>query len=246
MNDVAAQAVFGTAARQGAQRERHADAVEAHRFHDVVSVALVDGMGSDIEAVVFARHAAVHGARVAARRGPERGILACTEANMDTSVEFPAPDGVMAIAVVRPGQPMVIAQVGDIRVYGLQDEELTLLTVDQTHQQRLRTQGTTDATEMTRATSGITNSIGRATLASIQVVETFAPVVLLASDGLYRRLTHERMTDILVQEGHDAPHVCAESLIKAVAEVGSADDATAAVISWQPPVRGESGVLTGR
>jgi serine/threonine protein phosphatase PrpC len=84
----------------------------------------------------------------------------------------------------------------------------------------------------------------RATVGTVALVESFAPCVILTSDGDHSVLTEEAITEIV--RGHDSdPHVCAQALVTAAREASPSDDATAAVIVRSAPVhRGDA--LEGR
>lgn len=237
--------LVGLASRQGSRHLLNADAGSEDRNGDVTAVVLIDGMGQKRPVVEFARHEAYHAARVASRRGAVNSILSVTEAASDTTVEYPTPNGVMATAVARPGQPTVIAHVGDVRAYEFVDEDLTLLTVDHNQRVRILEQGGSKDDAVANA-HVVTNSIARATLGSISVVESFAACVLLVSDGLYRVVDHERMREIVAKHGRE-PQTCADALVVAAEDADGPDDATAVVLYVQKPARrGEPGVLAGR
>lgn len=104
----------GVATSRG-HRPNNCDVAAYHQYEGtgVLAVAVVDGTGNN-EDVAHVAHVCAHTAvRVAARKGAVPGVLAATELIADPAEEFPRPDGVMVPAVCRPGEPVVLAHVGD-------------------------------------------------------------------------------------------------------------------------------------
>jgi hypothetical protein len=237
--------MVGIATSQG-RRGHNADATAEHGVAStgILAVAVVDGTGSTAEVAETMPLVAQVAARYGCRYGAMPGVLAATAMLADPVTEFPEPDGVMVLAVIRPGEPIVIAHVGDCRAYGWTESgELHRLTVDHTKGQRLRHEGVTDQ-EAAGYDHVVINSIARATVGTVALVETFDPRVILTSDGVHSVLTEDAITTIAREHDSD-PQSCAEALVTAARETSPRDDATAAVIVRPAPVdRGDA--LEGR
>lgn len=235
--DNATAPVVGMTSSRG-HREFNCDAATDHLFggNGVLAAAVVDGTHDSLEVADVAFLAAGTAVRVGARKGALPGLLAATELIADPTVEFPKPDGVMVLAVCRPGQPTVIVHVGDCAAFGFDtcdDATIRRLTEDHTKGERMRLHGEPDDEAATRDRI-ITNSIGRATLGTISLTETRAQTVVLASDGVHRTLSIEDMTTI-VREHYTAPTTCADLLVNAALSAGSRDNATALVLTYPEP-----------
>lgn len=216
------------------KREFNCDCVAEHRIASTrtVAVALVDGMGnsSDVAGDAFlCAHAA---ARVAANKGAIPGVLAATDIlGADPAVEFPAPDGVLVLAISRPGEAFTIGAIGDAAAFAhdpAAEVALKKLTEDHTLGQRMRLRGEPEETAA-KYDSMISTSIGRASVGTITVVTTDAPEVVLASDGVHRVLPEREIAAILAQHPVDAD-AAATALGEAAQGAGGADDASVAVL----------------
>jgi protein phosphatase len=241
MTNQSSRAVFGTASIQGS-REFGCDAAAGYWLAgtDVTAVAVVDGMGSTAAVAEVAPLLARVAVRVGARKTALPGILAATEMLADPTVELPEPDAVLVLAVSRPGEPVVIAHVGDCRAYGWDGSELRRLTVDHTKGERLRHDGMSD--EQARRYDQVpVTTVARATVGTISLRETFDQVIVLTSDGVHKVVPHERMARIVAEHATDLhmadPGACARALVDAVHAAGGRDDATAAVLCHPEPLR---------
>jgi protein phosphatase len=228
--------LVGHATRKGSTHLLNADGVGVDRHHAVTAVALLDAMGKTRTSLEYALHESFHAALVASRLGPVEGILSITRATVDTQVESPRPNGVMTIAVTTPGHPTVIAHVGDTRAYALIDEDLVLLTKDQTYPQLILDNGGSAEEAALCNRNAVTNSLARATEDTILVYETVADRVILVSDGMYRGVEHESMREIVAKHGRD-PQRCADALVIAADNANCGDDATAIVLYLLTPAR---------
>lgn len=247
-DDAFAPAV-GFCSRKG-KRQFNCDSVAVHRIAStgVVAVALVDGTGNSAEVAGDAFLCAQAAARVGAKKDVLPGVLAATDIlGADPAVEFPSPDGVLALAVCWPVKPVAIGYVGDPAAFGYDPcpggsgaPELTRLTEDHTMGQRMRLHGRPEEVAA-QYDSMITTSIGRASVGTITVVSTDAPIVLLTSDGVHRALSNEQIAAILAQHPAHAD-TAAMAVVEAAQEAGSVDDATAAVIllPWRRDQQTES------
>jgi protein phosphatase len=205
-----------------------------------LAVSVVDGSGDDREVSKLALLAAEVSVRVGARRGVVPGVLAATELAANAHVEFPKPDGVMVLAVVRPGQPVVVGHVGDCRAYGWSGGKLEQLTVDHTQGQRLRHEGASE-TEAASVDHVVGVSIARATVGTVALRECGDPIVVLTSDGVHRAISPQTIAAIVSENRADAD-ACALALMDAARATGFHDDATAAVIIRPVPYRGDAWV----
>lgn len=240
--DVATPAV-GMSSSRG-DRDFNCDVTAAYWFpaNGVLAAAVVDGTGDSVEVSDIAFLAAHTAVRVGARKGAVPGVLAATELIADPTVEFPKPDGVMALAVCRLNEPVVIAHVGDCAAFAYDERDnagLWRLTEDHTKGQRMRLHGEPED-EAAKRDRIITNSIGRATIGTITLTETSAHTVILVSDGVHRTLSIEDITAI-VRERHTEPAMCAGLLVDAARVAGSRDDATALVLTHPAPPDADAG-----
>lgn len=224
----------GTATSQG-RRAHNADAAALCRVPstDVVAAALADGMYSTADVAETAYLAVQVAARVGARKGALAGLLAAAELVAEPTVEFPDPDGALVLAVARPHQPVVITYVGDCRAYGYSDGRLYPLTVDHTKGVRLRHEGVAES-DAARYDSVPTTSFGRATVATVALVETDHPIVVLTTDGVHTVLSHERLEGIVAGYMTTGPAACASALVDAARRASPNDDATAVVLTRPP------------
>jgi PPM family protein phosphatase len=241
MDDATTPAV-GMSSSRG-HRELNCDVAADYRFsgNRVLAAAVVDGSGNSLEVADIAFLAAHTAVRVGARKGALAGLLAATELIADPIVEFPKPDGVMVLAVCRPHEPTVIVHVGDCAAFAYDERdspELRRLTEDHTKGQRMRLHGEPED-EAAKRDRLVTTSIGRATVGTVFRTETIAPTVVLASDGVHRKLSLEDMTSIVAQH-YTEPTRCAELLVDAARSAGSRDDATAVVLTHPTPPDGDT------
>lgn len=241
-----APATVGTATSQ-CGRKTNADVATYHRHpddHGTLAVALVDGSGNTPEVDKAAYLSAEIAARYGARYGAMPGVLAASSLLANPYVEFPKPDGVIVLAVFRPGQPGVIAHAGDCAAFGFDGTTLHRLTTDHTKLERLR-HDAHPPDNLGEYRNVIVNSIARATPATVPITETFHQVIVLLSDGVHARLNHQRLTEIVAGHATDA-QACAQALVDAAHDARpDGDNATAAVIVHPQPLR-QPGALEGR
>jgi len=233
-------AVVGIATSKG-NREYLADAAAWHLCHSngVLAASVIDGMGNDAVLAEIAPVWAMTATRIGARYGALPGVLACSALVCDPVAEFPEPDGVMALAVCRPGEPAVIAHVGDCRCHTWDGESLVRWTEDHSKGNRMRYYGATEE-HAKRHDSVPVATIARATHSSVGLVEVFEPVIVLTSDGVHDVLAETDFTRI-VREHADDPESCAKALVEGAREIKRYDDATALVIYRPDPPDPETG-----
>lgn len=124
---------------------------------------------------------------------------------------------------------LTVAQIGDSRAYLFRDQELTLLTEDQTLVQQLQRQGVLTAEEASKHPNKhvILQAIGQDRPVLPEVYLTpWQPgdCVLLCTDGLSSFVSHEDIEDLLVT-ATDLPTTC-HRLIDAAKRAGGGDNIT--------------------
>lgn len=216
------------------KREFNCDCIAEHRIASTrtVAVALVDGTGNSSEVARDAFLCAHAAARVGVNKGVIPGVLAATDIlGADPAVDFPAPDGVLALAISRPGEAFTIGAIGDAAAFAYDpaaEVALRKLTEDHTLGQRMRLRGDPEDAAA-KYDSMITTSIGRASVGTITVVTTDASEVLLASDGVHRVLSERQIGAILAQHPVDAD-AAAMALGEAAQDASGADDASVVLL----------------
>ena len=228
--------IVGIATSQGG-RPTNADYASCHRHPGpagTVALSLVDGIGNKPDDVEAAYLAAEFAARIGARRGAMEGVMAAAAILTNPTMEFPTPDSVIALAVARPAEPTVISHVGDVLAYAFDGTELLRLTTPHTKAERLLNEGQpADSTRRYRHVP--ITSLARAAPTTISLAETFAPVVVLLSDGVHTALDHQQLTDLIRAHSDDA-QACAQALVDAARERRpEGDNATAAVLIHPDP-----------
>ncbi|MFI5591216.1 hypothetical protein ACIA5G_39620 [Amycolatopsis sp. NPDC051758] len=240
-----AKATAGLASRRG-RRPLLCDAASQFLFRNsgVLAVSVVDGIGNNDEVAAIAPLCAEASVRLGARKGVLPGVMTAAGLLEDSGDEMPTPDAVMALAVCRPAQPTAIGYLGDVAAYGWNGQELTLLTTAHTKGERLRAAGAEEDVAAKRDNIVIT-SLARATPTTVALAETLDEVVLLLSDGVHRTLSSKQIVMILREHGRDAA-ACAAALVDAASEASTRDDATAAVIIHDGPIRRDGITQLGR
>ncbi|MCP3800329.1 hypothetical protein NLX83_13780 [Allokutzneria sp. A3M-2-11 16] len=211
--------------------ERNADAVAVHHYRPAVAtaVALVDAIGTDANAVTLAGVAAEVATRVGTRKGALAGLLAASELCVDPTREYPREDAAAVVAVARPSGTVVIAWCGNCRAYALDDSgRLRPVTIDHTQAERLRAADLADHITP-RHTATLTCSLGLATVGTVGVTEADAPVILLASDGLFTALPEQELHSIVSVHRAD-PQGCVDELITAALARHAFDNLSAAIL----------------
>jgi PPM family protein phosphatase len=161
----------------------------------------------------------------------------------------------LVMAVVA-GEKLYVLHLGDSRAYLIRDRSLYQLTTDHTWAQEAFDAGTLTAEEAGRHPgrnqlqrylgSQHTLNIARGLIApGTEQMEEYLPlkpgdVVLLCTDGLYRKVASERITHTLITQAGD-PQAAVDQLVAAAADSGEMDDITALVVELPAgrPVLGE-------
>jgi protein phosphatase len=140
----------------------------------------------------------------------------------------------LAAVVARPDR-VVVAHVGDTRVYQMCDRAFERLTRDHTVNAGLVRRGLIPERAMCGgALDGVLErSIGREETVHIDV-RTFdaceGDAVLLCSDGVWQVVSEAEMADVL--RARRGPDAAVDRLMSLVGEKGAPDDATAIVVQW--------------
>jgi serine/threonine protein phosphatase PrpC len=216
------------ATRQGTA-ENNADGTAIFTSeHGAIGAALIDLAGHHPNAPFVARLLAETAARIAPQRGSLAALCTASLLVVDPgAAEEPEPNGVGVVANVRPDGQTRVAWVGDSHAYAYQDGELTRLTTPHTWGEQARQRFGVD---IPAADDILATSLATATPATVISVETMAPVVILASDGLDALGREEFATLIADRAGN--PQALADALAAATEadSAGYRDDCTVIVI----------------
>lgn len=242
-------------------RSANADAAAIEQSPLGVAAAVVDGIGSKPATVAAARRAADTAAVVASHRGAQAGIMAAA----DTMPDYPgSPNAVAAVVSVEPGGRIEIAHAGDAAVWTWSTTAgLRRWTVDQTagehvaHMLRNPSLTRADRGALERVGAAVDvladyvlNGLAYATTSTISWTplrgeDARVDLVLLASDGVHKRLDADRIA-ILAEQHADNAQALADALVHAaVTSPGNdpdeaVDNATAAVITLRREDCGEA------
>jgi len=138
--------------------------------------------------------------------------------------------GTTVVCALLSGNQLVVAHVGDSRLYLCAEDELTQLTQDDSWAATVL--GGKDAGPAAQATRHVlTNVLGARPETQVHLLEreiTGTETLLLCSDGLHGSVPHERLRDIVASRG-DVSAV-ARSLVDTALECGSRDNITALVV----------------
>lgn len=218
---------YGLATNQG-QRSHQCDA--AHVFTNPangrVAAAVFDGIGSSAELAAIAPVVATVAARVGALRGWYPGFLAATELLANPARELNTHDGVMVFVHCSAGEPAVIMWVGDCRCYEWTGTDLVALTEEHTKDRRMLFEGASEELAAKHAKVPLL-TVGRATTGTISLRESGARTLILMSDGVYKAMSHAKMTE-LVRTHAAEPQQCADALVESTQ--GARDNATVVVL----------------
>ncbi|TAJ48323.1 MAG: serine/threonine-protein phosphatase [Herbiconiux sp.] len=206
--------------------------------------AVADGMGGhaggDVaSALALKRLAEIDGqynSAVDAEFALQEAIVAANAVLTETVYEHPELTGMGTTlsALVRVGQSVALAHIGDSRVYRLRDEVLTQITIDHTFVQRLVDSGriTPEEAKTHPRRSVLMRVLGDVDAApevDLQVMDTRpGDRWMLCSDGLSGVVEHDDIEKIL--KNSIAPRDAANSLIKESLDHGAPDNVTVVVV----------------
>lgn len=232
-----ATATWGGSSTVGLVREHNED-----RFgHEGIMYAVADGMGRR----GGGSEAAESTMESAFRRGPVLGVGAPLNrwralvqmVNMDvrarvSELGFTRAGSTLTMAAVEPGR-IVVAHVGDSRLYVLQGDTFCQRTVDHILENELASSGT--SIEQAKAKglplSGLTSYVGQSDRHLRVDVDSWSPEpgtkLLLCSDGVYRYLKHELIYEVVAAF---PPAEAAKELTRQADATGGRDNATALVL----------------
>ncbi|MEU8740588.1 hypothetical protein [Streptomyces halstedii] len=218
------------------------DAAYIHVLADGTAAAcVVDGIGHSPRITARTALLAEVGARIAATRGPLHGLLTAAELIADPGPDdCPEEDAVAVAAVAHPDRgEFSIAWTGDCAAWSFDPdtERLNQLTTDHTMGAFLRQMhpgGPPSRAE--HHDDWVRVSLARSSVATIRETEAAAPMVVLASDGVYRPLGAARFATLVRSYVLVGPQAIADGLVKgalmcAADQRGDTDDATAVVLS---------------
>ncbi|HMJ76346.1 MAG TPA: protein phosphatase 2C domain-containing protein [Iamia sp.] len=234
-----------TASRTGSHRSTNQDRVATAARR----VVLADGMGGRQGGEVAAQIAVdtVLERRAGRLEDPRRAILrANTRIQAHARAQELAGMGTTVVVVDQPDAEaanVVVAWVGDSRLYRVRDGEATLLTADHTWEALLLELGT-DPAEAAGRRHVLTRAVGTQPQVEVDLC-TFevrpGDRLVLCSDGVHGALGSADVARL-------APHGAA-GLVEAAVAAGTRDDATAAVVELVPvdtdADTGQMPVLTG-
>ena len=206
--------------------------------------AVADGMGGhaggDVaSALALKRLAEIDGqysSAVDAEFALQEAIVAANAVLTETVYEHPELTGMGTTlsALVRVGQSVALAHIGDSRVYRLRDDVLTQITIDHTFVQRLVDSGriTPEEAKTHPRRSVLMRVLGDVDAApevDLQVMDTRpGDRWMLCSDGLSGVVEQEDIEKIL--KNHIQPRDAANALIKESLDHGAPDNVTVVVV----------------
>ncbi|MFI0900543.1 hypothetical protein [Streptomyces sp. NPDC020983] len=196
-----------------------------------VGAGLVDIAGHDPRAPFTARLLAETAARIAPQRGTLAALLTAGLLVADAGAQDePEPDGVGVAAWARLDGLTRIAWIGDSHAYAWDGAALTRLTTPHTWGEQLRTRFDVDVETSKLADHILTTSLSNATPATVLHIDTRAPLVILATDGL-DDVYPEELASMVANHGSD-PQALADVLVAAPGEdeTGYRDDVTVVVV----------------
>lgn len=154
--------------------------------------------------------------------------------------------GTTCIALLRAGNKLAMAHIGDSRAYLLRNGSLTQVTTDHSFVQFLISQGeiTPEEAQEHPQRNAVTKVLGYEEI-SVEPDETIREAViadrwLLCSDGLHGLVSDSTIEEILADVAD--PAECAESLISLALRAGGTDNVTCVVADIVPA--GHAGVST--
>ena len=223
----------GFASRRGT-RDHNCDSARTYTAPDgTVTAAVIDGAGNSVELAGVVDAMSTVAVRIGYRHGGLPGLI--TAGSLLVDDEY---DGAAVLAGLRPGEPAVIAWIGDCRAYRWNGAELRQWTTDHTMGQQLRASGGVPVEFAKTHDHWLRTGLRGATAATVRQVwipdygEQLGDgdLVVLTSDGVHDQVEHEVMT-ALVREHATMPTTLAAALVASAAEKdGYRDDATAVVL----------------
>jgi serine/threonine protein phosphatase PrpC len=207
-------------------------------------VAVADGLGGHAAGELASRlaveHLSVLGNRpdatpddlLAAIRAANRAIFAAGESDPEAAGLGTTLCGV-ALVVLDGVEQCAAFNVGDSRVYGFGDSQLTQISVDHSEVQELQDAGLLDPDEAMRypRRNIVTRWLG-SDIDPVPDVWVFAPVVgarfLVCSDGLTNEVDDETIADLL--GGRQAPAEAVDDLVARALDAGGRDNVSVAVV----------------
>ncbi len=139
----------------------------------------------------------------------------------------------VALVALDGAEQCAVFNVGDSRVYGFGDAELTQISVDHSEVQELQNAGLLDAEEAARypRRNIVTRWLGSDT-DPVPDAWVFTPVVgarfLVCTDGLTNELDDETIAAVLA--AHESPDAAVDDLVDRALEAGGRDNVTVAVV----------------
>jgi PPM family protein phosphatase len=171
----------------------------------------------------------------------QSALVAANQLLAETVFEHPELTGMgtTVSAMIRVGDSIAIAHIGDSRIYLLREGELTQITVDHTFVQRLVDSGRITPEEAAvhprrSVLMRVLGDIDAAPEIDTSILGTTAgDRWLLCSDGLSSYVTEERIHEIVAQQL--PPQEIAEELVKESLDHGAPDNVTVVVADIDPP-----------
>jgi PPM family protein phosphatase len=229
--------VWATASDVGLQRDTNEDSVHPHgagTSQGPLLVIVADGMGGHAAGDVASR-IAVETAVALDEASPQDRVTAANTAVVDAADVDPALAGMgttMSLAHFDGSNRVVLAHVGDSRIYLYRGGDLSQVTRDHTYVAELLAAGRIDADEA--ASHPLRHMITRAlgTARSVDVDRRSGDRLLLCSDGLTSMVDDDGIAAIL--ESADDPAAAVWDLVEAANGAGGVDNITVAVVDITP------------
>jgi protein phosphatase len=153
--------------------------------------------------------------------------------------------GTTVSAMIRVGDSMAIAHIGDSRIYLMRDGELSQVTTDHTFVQRLVDSGRITPEEALihprrSVLMRVLGDIDQAPEIDTSIVTTVpGDRWMLCSDGLSSYVTEDRIHSVLGD--HASPSDVADRLVREALEQGAPDNVTVIVVDIDPDAPGADG-----
>lgn len=201
------------------------DALQDVLVPDLVSSGAIDFNDAVREAIVYANDEII---RMASER------LEC--AGMGTTI----------VVTLFHGDNVIIANVGDSRMYRLRDKEMTQLTTDHSLVQEMLDNGyiSEEEAQLSASRNLITRALGIADQVEVDVVQDTVQngdTYLLCSDGLTDLVTNDEILQLLLLYKDDLKTGCDE-LISLANEKGGKDNISVILISLQEAFSDNAGL----
>ncbi len=170
----------------------------------------------------------------------------CIFSQSQEQVECAGMGTTLALALLVDSK-LIVAHVGDSRIYRLRSDELTQITSDHSLVQELVDGGylTEEDARMSVSKNLITRALGIGEDVEVEVIDaeaSLADVYLLCSDGLSDLVSDEEISSILLEHADDKK-AAAKQLISLANEKGGSDNISVILVSIHEAFSDDNGVV---